>query len=530
MRMRHVLLTLLPLIALGSLVGCWSNAADRQVEIRVDGKVIPLLTDVLTVREALAEGGVVLDADDRAEPDLWVELEQGMTIRVIRIQEEVIVERSVLPYREQTVKSESLPTGEQKLLQAGKNGQVEVTFRIRFEDGVEVARSVLRQVVIQDPVPQITVVGIEGVVDSVAIQGTIAYLNSGNAWIMRGNSGGRHSVTAEGNLDGRVFALSPDGTYLLYSVLTETVELDGSFNELYLLNVALVNELPRRLPILDVLWAGWSPDGRRIAYSTGAKSGPPGWTAHNDLWLAALLDAEGQILEPDPKRIVAPQSLSAYSWWGTNYAWAPDGQKLAYARADQVGWIDLETRRVFPLAPFPPAHTYREEVWAPAPTWAPDSQFVACAVHSEEPGRSPEESRHFEVWVLDLKRVIRARLTYPIGMWTTPRWSPARGGESMIAYAEADAPFDSYESRYTLKVMDRDGSNKRAVFPAADQIGMVHPIAYDWSPDGGRLVVLHQGDLHLIDLRIGSAESGEDPPLQQQLTGDGQCTRVDWAE
>ena len=100
----------------------------------------------------------------------------------------------------------------------------------------------------------------------------------------------------------------------------------------------------------------------------------------------------------------------------------------------------------------------------------------------------------------------------------------------MIAYAEADTPSDSYESRYTLKVMDRDGSNKRAVFPPADEVGMVHPIAYDWSPDGGQLVVLHQGDLHMLDLRIGSPGSGEAPPLQQQLTGDGQCTRVDWAE
>ena len=47
----------------------------------------------------------------------------------------------------------------------------------------------LRSIVIQEPVPQINVVGVEGMVDSVEIQGTIAYLNSGNAWVMRGSSG-----------------------------------------------------------------------------------------------------------------------------------------------------------------------------------------------------------------------------------------------------------------------------------------------------------------------------------------------------
>jgi Tol biopolymer transport system component len=190
-----------------------------------------------------------------------------------------------------------------------------------------------------------------------------------------------------------------------------------------------------------------------------------------------------------------------------------------------VGWIEVGSARAFPLAPYPPqaprGGDYGDQVWVPAPTWSPDSRFVALTIHGEEPGRPAEESRVFEVWVLDLENIVRARLTRSVGMWSTPRWSPEREGESTIAYAEAHTPSNSYESRYVLKVMDRDGSNKDVVFPAEGQAGITRPVIYDWSPDGRQLVVLYLGDLYLIDPSEGKA---------QQLTGDGQSTHLDWAQ
>ncbi len=196
-------------IALLTLCGCRADTF-RHITIDADGQEIALSTDVLTVREALTEAKITIDTDDLVEPDLWVEIENEMIIRVIRVQEDTITEREVLPYGQQTIKSEAVPAGEQRLLQAGKNGQVQVTYRLQYHNGVEISRSVLQRIITIEPVPQITVVGVAGLVDSVDINGTIAYINSGNAWVMRGTSGGRHPVTTEGNLDGRVFALSPN--------------------------------------------------------------------------------------------------------------------------------------------------------------------------------------------------------------------------------------------------------------------------------------------------------------------------------
>lgn len=498
------------------LAACRPNIVSNKMTIRVDGHDIPLSTNVLTVREALDEAGVIVGPEDRVQPDLWVEVRDGMTVRVIRVQEEVLVEREVAAYAQQTIKSEALPAGERKLLQAGQNGEVEVTYRLRFEDGVEVARTILQQAVVKEPMAQIIAVGVEGVAESVAVAGTIAYLNGGNGWVMRGESGGRHAITSEGNLDGQVFALSPDGTYLLYSVPTDTVALDGPFNALYLLNTRLVDEKPVKLNINNVLGAVWSPDSKQIAYTTGVKGSAPGWKAHNDLWLATVRGSNGDTIKPDPKRTLPANTSGAYSWWPMRLRWSPDGAKIAYARADEIGWVEVKTHRAFPLASFAPLSAFRDQVWIPHIAWSPDSAFILGIVHGPpQAGQTAESSQRFEVWAFSINGEVRARLVDAAGMWAVPDMS----ADGLISFAQASEPFDSYESRYALWLMDRDGSNKRDFFPPQGQIGLVPPVEYAWSPDGVQMVVLYLGDLYLVDVPGGQA---------RQLTGDGRCTQVEW--
>ena len=91
-----------------------------------------------------------------------------------------------------------------------------------------------------------------------------------------------------------------------------------------------------------------------------------------------------------------------------------------------------------------------------------------------------------------------------------------------VAYYQASSPLDSRDSSYKLMLIDRDGSNRRSLFPADGQPGLKgddiqHPAS--WAPDGARLAVLYQGNLWLVDV---SSSQG------QQLTGDGQVRAYDW--
>ena len=532
-----VLLTTTCAAVLLLLAGC-QPTRHRDVTILVDGQRRIISTDARTVRDVLQEAGVKLGELDRTEPDLWVEVEPAMTITVVRVEERFITERQVLPFAHRTVKSEGIPEGETRLIQLGSNGEEEITYKITFENGVEVNRVEVRRTVLSEPVDEIMVVGTAGVVGSVPIQGTLAYISAGNAWLMRGASGGRRALTTEGDLDSRVFDLSADGHRLLFSRRGGD-ELTAPLNTLWAITTTVVGEDAYPLGIEGVVYAQWSPDGTQIAYSTAERtSSSPGWRANNDLWIAPfpIRSRPGRVVTTTrgltktiPGGIVATQVLSAsfqgaYSWWGPTFAWSPDGQRLAYATADEVGLVDVDRRQRTPLMYFPPFRTYSEWVWIPTLSWSPDGQFVLCTLHNPGvEGDVPEDSQIFDVWALSVDGEVRVRLAAGSGMWANPRWSPAytttQTTDSQIVYGQARYPTSSQDSRYDLYLMDRDGSNRHPIFPPSGESGMRVPQAA-WSPDARQLAAIYDGDVYLVDLTNERV---------YQLTGDGQCSQPRWA-
>jgi hypothetical protein len=520
------------------LAGC-RTIRHRDVTILVDGQRQIISTEARTVREALQEADVKLGELDRTEPDLWVEIESAMTITVVRVEERFITERRVLPFTHRTVKSEGIPEGETRLIQLGANGEEEITYKITFENGVEDNRVEVRRTVLNEPVDEIMVVGTAGVANSVPIQGALAYISTGNAWLMRGASGGRRALTTKGDLDSRVFELSADGHRLLFS-RRGGEELTAPLNTLWAITTTVVGEDAYPLGIEGVIYAQWSPDGAQIAYSTAERTGgSPGWKANNDLWIVPfpirhrsdrVITTTNGLTQTVPGGIVATQVLSAsfqgvYNWWGPTFAWSLDSRHLAYATADEVGLVDVGRRQLRPLMHFPAFRTYSEWVWTPTLSWSPDGQFVLCTLHNPGgEGDVPEDSQVFDVWALSVDSEVRVRVAAESGMWANPRWSPAytttqTTTESQILYGQALYPASSQDSRYDLYLMDRDGSNRRLVFPPPEESGVRVP-QVAWSPDAQQLAVIYNGDVYLVDLTSSRV---------YQITGDGQCSQPRWA-
>ncbi|MBI1881885.1 MAG: G5 domain-containing protein, partial [Chloroflexi bacterium] len=363
-----------------SIVACQTQP--NQVFIEVDGGRQALTTQAATVREALAEAQVELGPLDSVKPDLYAQLEPGLVIVVTRVKEEIETEREVIPFERQTITNEALATGETRISQLGVNGEDEISIRVVYENEVEVSRTEVSRVTVIQPVPEILVVGPQGELPSTPIEGTIAYISNGNAWLMRDSSGSRRPLTTAGDLDGRVFGLSPDGRHLLYTrALTEEIELP--LNEMWLVSTTIVGEAPITAGVQGVLFAEWSPviSPLLIAYSTAERTAsPPGWRANNDLWLFSPADfpRSGEAHKKAMKLIPA-NTQGLYPWWGTTFAWSPDGTRLAYARADQIGVIDLKldnpiSYTIAPLVDFAPLKTFSDWVWVPGLSWSPDGQ------------------------------------------------------------------------------------------------------------------------------------------------------------
>ncbi len=487
-----------------TLVTACATPTTKRVILEFDGKRYVVETEAATVEQILHEQNVPVGEYDRVDPPLYAEVARSATIAITRVQVRTDTSRVPIAFTRKLVRDEFYPDGQLRLIQLGVNGESEVIYTITFEQGQETGRRETSRTVLLPARDEILAIGTQGSIPTVPISGTIAYLANGNAWAMRQTNANKRALTHTGDLDGRVFSLSADGRYLLFSRGAD--ENSNSLNSLWLMDTLVLDESARPLGVNEVLSAQLAPDGRTLAYSTGEKTfGAPGWKAHNDLWLASELTAT-QIVK---QQIWKPSIPSPYSWWGGSFQWSPDGRALAYAFASEIGVVDLGNKPIAAgeyilsrqtIRKFPPFVTHADWVWTPQVSWSPDSRFIVVVVHARmDPPNLANDNPAFEVWAFSRDGAVAAPLQKQTGMWSAPVWSGWDDRrESRIAFGIALSPSDSERSRYALYAMDRDGGNKTQIFPLANENGLT-VVQVAWSPNARQLLALREGDVWLYD-------------------------------
>ncbi len=526
----RTLMLLLAACIMAACAGPQATAGTISVELAVDGQVIDLQVGAGTsVREALDRAGVELSELDRIEPRSNTVLTDGTRVTVTRVVETFEIEEVVIPFERQTLRNESLPEGERRLLQPGRNGLEEITYRIVTEAGIEASRSPVKRSVIEAPQPEIVMVGAQASYAPVAVEGTLAYLSAGNAWILRGDTGGRRPLVVSGDLDGFVFRLSPDSRWLLFSRHEDS---EADINSLWVVSTVDPDAEPRPIGVRNVVhFADWAPTPpyTRIAYSTVEPSpAAPGWQANNDLQLVTLA-ASGRVL--DRAILLESNAGGQYGWWGSSFVWSPDGFELAYARADSIGLVTLpeddgEPARTETLLEITPLQTFGDWAWVPGLAWGHSGGTLYLIDHGQPVGlENPSASPAFDLVALNPFAGFLQIIVERTGMFAFPAASPAErnaAGEIvyLIAFMQAISPLDSRDSSYQLMLMDRDASNLRRLFPPAGDPGIEPPQQPPaWSPDGKQIALLYRGDLWVVDVESA---------LGQTLTADGQTEAFDW--
>jgi len=505
--------------------------AQLSVVVNADGKSYQIeLAPGSTVQQAFEKAGIVLSELDRSDPPVYTILTDGANVRLIRVKEEFEVEQVTIPFERQTVQNESLPVGETRLSQPGENGSKEITYRRLFENGMEISRTEVKTVVLKEAVPEIVMVGSQTPFTSLPIPGKLAYLSAGNAWLMEKTTGNRRAVVTTGDLDGRIFSLSQDGNWLLF---TRDLGKENVINSLWAVRIDVETSTLVDLNAENIVhFAGFASDSKTVAYSTvEPRSAAPGWQANNDLILVGV-SPSGFVSKP--RSLVDTNSGGVYGWWGTEYAWSPDGEEIAYSRPDGIGLISVQDKAVItPLRDVIPLQTGGDWAWVPGIAWSPDGKTLYFVDHVAPVGStSPEESTTFDLMANPLEAGPSVNLSSQVGMFAYPSASSIQNGSgslpgetaSQLAYLQAIIPSQSETSRYQLAVSDRDGSNKKIIFPEDGAQGL-DPQHVIWSPapldQGGAfaIAVIYQHNIWLISIADGQA---------QQITGDGLAVRIDW--
>jgi uncharacterized protein YabE (DUF348 family) len=129
------------------------------VNLNLYGTGLPLRTQAKTVGEVLTEKQVVLAVDDQVQPSLDTALSDNIQIFVTRFGTQVLTLEETIAIPTQTIDDTTLSFGTVVVRQQGAVGKKSVTYQLELKNGVEVKRTKIQEVIVQQPVTQIIAKG-----------------------------------------------------------------------------------------------------------------------------------------------------------------------------------------------------------------------------------------------------------------------------------------------------------------------------------------------------------------------------------
>lgn len=129
------------------------------IKVKVDGEEISINTSENTVQDMIKSEGIVLNEKDKILPALEQPIEGNMNVQIIRVVEKTITSNEVIAFSTIKKNDDNLEKGETKTLQDGVDGEKEVVTKVVYEDGKEVLKTKLSELIKKSPVDKIVAVG-----------------------------------------------------------------------------------------------------------------------------------------------------------------------------------------------------------------------------------------------------------------------------------------------------------------------------------------------------------------------------------
>ena len=134
------------------------------VEVVVDGKNLSIASAEKTVKDMLEAENIKINQEDKVTPSLDENLQEGMTVEVTRVKKELVDEVQTIAFETETRNNSEIKQGVEEVVQDGSNGERTITTEVVYENGKEVNRRVVKEVVSKDPINKIVDIGTLAVV------------------------------------------------------------------------------------------------------------------------------------------------------------------------------------------------------------------------------------------------------------------------------------------------------------------------------------------------------------------------------
>ncbi|WP_446898246.1 3D domain-containing protein [Clostridium sp. LBM24168] len=130
-----------------------------KVDVQVDGKKLTLNSAEDNIFDMLRSEKVKLNNLDRVSPIGDTKLKNGLKVVVTRVESKDIKEINPIKYETIIRNDQSMKRGSKKILQEGQNGENETVTRIIYENGKEISRRIVSQIVKRHPVQKVVAIG-----------------------------------------------------------------------------------------------------------------------------------------------------------------------------------------------------------------------------------------------------------------------------------------------------------------------------------------------------------------------------------
>lgn len=132
------------------------------VTIYVDGKSQEVYTTATKLKDVLSQKGITLGPYDKVNMPQDTIPFKDMYIVVTRVDEKVITQNVDIPFETETRKNDNMERGQIKVIQEGETGKKQVVTKITYENGREVARNVIEEKILKNPINKIVQIGTLG--------------------------------------------------------------------------------------------------------------------------------------------------------------------------------------------------------------------------------------------------------------------------------------------------------------------------------------------------------------------------------